>query len=149
MQKNEAVVEIRSFNRFYTNIISILDESVLKSGNSLAEARVLFEIAQHDEVCAREILRNLIIDEGYLSRIVNKLILEKLIVKTQSIKDKRQFDLSLSEYGVARLEKLNDLADSATLKLICNINSQDLITLMSSMGKVQSILQKYNDNQQV
>lgn len=35
---------IRSFNRFYTNILGLIDQHILKSEFSLSEVRVLHEI---------------------------------------------------------------------------------------------------------
>ncbi|WFP75309.1 hypothetical protein [Mesorhizobium sp. WSM4906] len=42
---HEALVdEIRRFNRFYTGLVGLLDETLIQSPYTLAEARVLFEL---------------------------------------------------------------------------------------------------------
>ncbi|RRI05842.1 MarR family transcriptional regulator [Mesorhizobium tamadayense] len=44
---HEAVVyEIRRFNRFYTGLIGLLDETLIQSPYTLTEARVLFELGR-------------------------------------------------------------------------------------------------------
>ena len=48
----EAVARIRSFNRFYTNILGLLNRHILDSDFSLTEARVLLEIARADQCTA-------------------------------------------------------------------------------------------------
>ena len=39
-EKIDLITEIRGFNRFYTNILGLLDQHILDSGYSLTEARV-------------------------------------------------------------------------------------------------------------
>lgn len=43
MKKNKVSI-IRSFNRYYTNILGLLDQHILESDLSLSEVRVLHEI---------------------------------------------------------------------------------------------------------
>ncbi|MBZ9990279.1 hypothetical protein LB572_24575 [Mesorhizobium sp. BH1-1-5] len=44
---HEALVhEIRRFNRFYTGLVGLLDETLMQSPYTLVEARVLFELGR-------------------------------------------------------------------------------------------------------
>ena len=45
----------RRFNRFYTRAIGMLGEGYLGSGFTLAEARVIYELAQREAPTSRQI----------------------------------------------------------------------------------------------
>lgn len=66
---NVSVVErintIRNFNRFITRRIGALREGILHSDYSLTEARIIFEIAQRDQVTASDLTKELGLDAGY------------------------------------------------------------------------------------
>src|SRR5215217_619784 len=85
----EIIDRIRSFNRFYTNIIGLLDQHFLDSPFSLTEGRVLYEICNTEGCSAKKVRAKLMIDEGYLSRILDSFIRRGLIKKTPSPSDGR------------------------------------------------------------
>ena len=73
--------EVRSFNRFYTREIGLLERHLPASALSLPEARVLYELAHPPEAgsTAAEIGRRLRMDKAHLSRIVARLRARKLL----------------------------------------------------------------------
>src|ERR1700689_4096596 len=58
----DPVTAVRSFNRFFTNIIGLLQEGPVETPYSLTEARVIFELAGRDRADATELRRILDID---------------------------------------------------------------------------------------
>ena len=100
MKREQEVIEkIRSFNRFYTDIIGLLDKHFLDSPFSLTEGRVLYEVRHTEDCTAKKIRENISIDEGYLSRILNTFTKKGLITKSLSSDDKRLHIIKLTEKG--------------------------------------------------
>jgi DNA-binding MarR family transcriptional regulator len=56
---DEQIEKVRSFNRFYTRHIGLLNEGLLESALSLTEARVLYELAHRGPVTAADLGREL------------------------------------------------------------------------------------------
>src|ERR1700742_3597643 len=88
------MASFRQFNRMYTRYIGNLDEGLLNSQYSLAEARLLYELAQRTAPKASEIAEALAMDPGYLSRLVGKFEQDGLLSKKTSAQDGRSAELA-------------------------------------------------------
>jgi DNA-binding MarR family transcriptional regulator len=137
---DKAIDRIRRFNRFYTNMLGILDKHILESNFSLSEARVLFEINAMERCTARKIMHNLSIDEGYLSRIIERFIDLGLVQKLRSEHDKRAFMIHLTPKGKTQFQKINVASSRAIGKLIKNISSKDVQMMLLMMDGIENIL---------
>src|SRR5947208_17009444 len=96
---NEDVAAVRQFNRFYTKLIGVLEDGLVQTPYTLAEARVLFELAQHSELEVGELRRELELDPGYLSRLLGKLDETGLTERTRSDSDGRRQVVRLTRKG--------------------------------------------------
>lgn len=92
------VCVIRAFNRFYTRKIGVVDGTA-SSPFSLAEARVLYELAHREQPTATDIRKELGLDAGYMSRILREFERRKLVTRARSKTDERQKFLSLTVKG--------------------------------------------------
>ena len=145
--KFQLIKEVRAFNRFYTNIIGLLDRQILTSNYSLPEARILFELYHNVGFAASDIITVIDIDKGYLSRILKKFEKNKLINKVGSPKDKRAVILQLSAKGRREFEMLNQASDKQVEALFKNLSEKECEELVQKMLAIQNLLNKSFDNE--
>jgi len=134
------ISEIRAFNRFYTDLIGLLDKHLLNSDYSLAEARILYEVHNGHPVQASQIMTAMQIDKSYLSRLLKKLEKEGLISKTASENDARANLLSLTTLGQNLFDTLNRASDEQIDVLINRLPEQQQQKLVDHMQSIRKIL---------
>ncbi|GGG70776.1 GNAT family N-acetyltransferase [Edaphobacter dinghuensis] len=137
---SQQIAAIRRFNRFYTSTIGTLEEGLLKSALSLAEARVLYEIASRNQPTASEIANELNLDMGYLSRILRTFTARKLISRKTSSSDGRQTLLSLTPAGRKEFAALDGRSSQQVQQMIEHLNANQQRQLIGSMSSIESLL---------
>jgi DNA-binding MarR family transcriptional regulator len=138
----ELIDKIRSFNRFYTNIIGLLDQHFLDTPFSLTEGRVLYEISQTDLCTAKKIRSNIDIDEGYLSRIIDKFLQKGLVKKTPAPEDRRLHIIVLTAKGQREFSKMNGNSNTLISQLIEKLSEQERTELARVMEQIRVLLTK-------
>jgi DNA-binding MarR family transcriptional regulator len=138
----ELIDRIRSFNRFYTNIIGLLDQHFLDSPFSLTEGRVLYEICNTEECSAKKIRENIVIDEGYLSRILDNFAKRGLIKKTHSPTDGRLRIIVPTEKGKREFANLNDSSNKLISQMIEKLSEEEREGLLNKMERIRVLLEK-------
>ncbi|HEV8529023.1 MAG TPA: MarR family winged helix-turn-helix transcriptional regulator, partial [Actinomycetes bacterium] len=101
------VATVREFNRFYTGVIGVLDEGLLDTPYTLTEARVIFELAQGEQVEVATLRRRLGLDPGYLSRILGRDESDGLIIRSRSTSDARRQVVRLTAAGRSTYKNLD------------------------------------------
>jgi DNA-binding MarR family transcriptional regulator/GNAT superfamily N-acetyltransferase len=99
---------VRRFNRLYTGKLGLLSKNHLGSAYSLAEARILYELAQVPFATARDLCDKLGIDQGYASRILAGFAKRKLISRRTSEQDGRVQHIALTAAGQKTYAVLDD-----------------------------------------
>ncbi|MDP3179793.1 MAG: helix-turn-helix domain-containing GNAT family N-acetyltransferase, partial [Spirochaetaceae bacterium] len=140
IQLSDAIVAYRRFNRFYTHRIGVLDESILGSGFSLAEARILFEIAAARTTVASDLGAALGLDAGYLSRIIAKLAGSGLVSRAKDPGDGRRIVLSLTPDGQRAFAVLDERSRAQAESLLSSMGNEDRERLLAAMGEVRSLV---------
>lgn len=139
---NEAVSEIRKFNRFYTVNMGFLDADYLDTEYSVVETRILFEIKTSKLCIQSEIAKILHIDKSYLSRIIKRFYKNGLIEKEQSGEDKRAIYITLTEKGELETERLIELTNNRIKTKISGLCSEECDKLCGALNTIISILGK-------
>lgn len=132
--------EVREFNRFYTNIIGLINQTVLDSPYSLAEVRVLLEIDKSSRCTAADLTSLLQIDPGYLSRILTRFIKEKLVVREKSVTDGRVYVLSLTDKGREVFGRISETSTRQVIQILEELPGFQQDKLASYMRGIQNIL---------
>jgi DNA-binding MarR family transcriptional regulator len=136
----ELIDRIRGFNRFYTNIIGLLHQHFLDSPFSLTEGRVLYEICNTNDCSAKKIRESIVIDEGYLSRILDNFVNRGLIEKTRSRTDGRLWMILPTEKGKREFASLNDNSNRLIAQMIKKLSPQECTELIQKMERIRELL---------
>jgi DNA-binding MarR family transcriptional regulator/N-acetylglutamate synthase-like GNAT family acetyltransferase len=134
------VESVRRFNRFYTKQIGLLSEHVLKSQFSLAEARVIYELAQREKATATEMGAELGLDAGYLSRLLAAFKKRGLISKKPSETDGRQSVIWLTDKGRKAFTELNAHSHGEVESLLGRLPQADQNRLIDAMRVIEEVL---------
>ena len=131
---------VRRFNRFYTRQIGVLQEGLLQSPFSLAEARVLYEVAHRDRPAAAELGKDLGLDAGYLSRILRGLRRRGLVDRRPSEADGRRSLLGLTRNGRAAFATLDERSRTEIGALLDPLPPRDQDRLVEAMRAIEELL---------
>lgn len=142
MKQIDIVTEIRGFNRFYTNILGLLDQHIIDSGFSLTEARILFEISKTDTCIANQLCSALDVDRSYMSKIINKFEQNGLICRSVCNADNRNIEIHMTEKGMTVFHELNNRANKQIEDLISKLNNVDCENLINSIRVVKKCFTK-------
>jgi DNA-binding MarR family transcriptional regulator/GNAT superfamily N-acetyltransferase len=132
---------VRRFNRFFTRRTGVLREGLLHSPYSLAEACILFEVAQRDlALTASDLSRELGLDPGYLSRMLARLEQQGLIDKLRSETDARRRLLSLTPEGKEAFSSLDARSREEVAEMLDDFSEGDQRRLLEAMRTIQEII---------
>ncbi|RWE71986.1 bifunctional helix-turn-helix transcriptional regulator/GNAT family N-acetyltransferase [Mesorhizobium sp.] len=138
----ERIDTVRAFNRFYTRQIGLLDEGLLKSPFSLTEARVLYELAHRDGLVASDLVRDLGLDPGYVSRLLKKFEERGLVEREASEADARRSSIALTPAGRQAFAPLNQDSHDQVRALLDRLPPADQERLVKAMRTVQDLLEE-------
>lgn len=136
---DDAVAALRAFNRFYTRFAGALDAHYMDSDLSLAEARLLYEIANREAPLAAELQAELGLDAGYVSRILARFQAKGWIERGRG-SDGRRRPIGLTAAGRAYFAALDARTRAEVASRIEPLGAADRETLTGAMAAVTGLL---------
>jgi len=136
----DAIEAVRQFSRFYTRWVGVLHEGLLGSDLSLAEARIIYELAQRPGLTATTLCDDLALDAGYVSRLLKTLEARGWVQRRPSLQDGRQHVIDLTADG-QRLAA--DLAASSRYQIgekLTDLDENGRVHLVQAMAAIRDVL---------
>jgi DNA-binding MarR family transcriptional regulator/GNAT superfamily N-acetyltransferase len=131
---NNAVENIRNFNRFFTHYVGALEPRFLGTEMTLGEARLLFEIAHLDAPLAMDLQEKLDMDPAYVSRVLNRFEHRGWINRSRTERDRRRRPIELTSAGREAFCDLDDRQRdkvSASLEQLSPAGQRELVSALT------------------
>ncbi|OWT62105.1 bifunctional helix-turn-helix transcriptional regulator/GNAT family N-acetyltransferase [Candidimonas nitroreducens] len=137
---DQQIAVVRGFSRFYTRLVGLLNEGILKSAYSLTEVRILFELAHRDSLSASDLVRELGLDAGYLSRVLKRFEARGLLARSPAPQDARQTLLALTAAGRKAFEPLDRASHDEISQMLQALDAPGRDRLVKSMQAIERLL---------
>jgi DNA-binding MarR family transcriptional regulator/GNAT superfamily N-acetyltransferase len=131
------VAAVRRFTRFFTRQLGIIEPKHLHTSFSLPEARVVYELAQRDRLTPGQLAKDLDIDAGQLSRLLQGLQQRQIIARKPAARDKRQSEISLTPKGRKAFAELNKRSEAHVQQQLKTLDVAARSRLVGSMQKIE------------
>jgi len=138
---DSALIEAaRDFNRFYTNLLGVLNKAYLDTPFTLTDARVLFEIGSHDGIGAAALAADLHLDPAYLSRILKRFKAEGLVETEADQSDRRSQTIRITSKGQAQFEDFGRRSNAQLAERFDRLADGEPQSVVSAMQTIRSLL---------
>ncbi len=135
-----AVARVREFNRDWTEVLGLLDRGLLDTEYTLAESRVIFELAQRESWERLALRERLGMDPSFMTRVLRRLEDEGLVESSQSMSDGRALDLRLTDPGRRAFVLLNQRSSDQVTELLAPLTDDQVDILLESMTIISRLI---------
>lgn len=136
---SSTVTRLRRFNRFFSRAAGLLEPRYQHSPFALAEARVIYEIAQGEPVLAKAIAAELGLDAGYLSRMIARFEREGWVSRERGI-DARERPLRLTDKGRSVFAVMNKETRTNMTAMVDLLDESQRRQLGYALASVEELL---------
>lgn len=135
----QQIEQVRRFNRVVTQRTGALEDSYLRRGRPLGEARLLFEIGTNGSDI-RTLRGRLGLNSGYVSRLLRSLEAQGLIVVRHQAEDARRRSVNLTRKGRSEFAAYEKLSDALATSLLEPLSATQRDRLVAAMGEVARLI---------
>ena len=101
-----------------------------------SQRRVLFLLRRHGSMTQKELLQTMDVRAGSLSELLSKLEAKGCITKEKCESDKRNYNVTITEAGLALLEELQQQYNASIVALLSGISEEDKTELNRLLEKL-------------
>lgn len=135
------VAAVRGFSRFYTRKLGIIEPKLLHSPFTLQEARIIYELAHREHCIATDLVRDLDLDAGFVSRTLAALQRRQIVTRKPSKADKRVNEVALTAKGRATAADLDSRSRHEVAALLMQIDSNHRAAVVHAMSTIEQALE--------
>jgi DNA-binding MarR family transcriptional regulator/N-acetylglutamate synthase-like GNAT family acetyltransferase len=141
MAAAEHIDALRSFNRFYTRRLGLVRGGLVKTPHPLAEARVLYELSHDGGMETSALKRALDVDAGQLSRLLDRLVAKRLVVREAHPSDARRRIVRLTGRGADAFATLDRRTVEQVGELLDALPEANQERLIAAVTEVRDALE--------
>lgn len=131
---------MRAFNRFYTEVIGALDDRHEGLNLTMAESRCLFTIDRLGSPDIGLIAETLVLDLGYVSRLVSRLERAGRVRRSRGNDDHRRRVVTLTKDGAALFAEVARRSDARMEALTNHLDRTQLAELLEAMDTISQFI---------
>lgn len=137
--REDAIDQIRRFNRLVTQRIGALNDRYMSRDRPLGEARLLWEIGPGG-ASVRSVRKRLDLDSGYLSRLLRSLERDGMAVVEPDSVDRRVRAVRLTDAGAAERAVLDQLSDDVAQSFLDPLSESQRTRLVEALREAERLL---------
>lgn len=139
--RDEALIDFESFLPYYFHLIadglSQRFRTILKpQGVTIRRWRILMVLISHGPCNMTELMRKSLIEQSALSRVVDQMERDNLVVRRPKHNDNRVIEVFLTDNGRASYQELVPAARAYADSIVEGMSKREMQALLKSMRKV-------------
>lgn len=115
MNKQKAGALLREVARLHDRLQR---QKVTCCGTTETECRIITELGRSGPMTLADMVRRLGVDKGWLSRTVDRLVQDHLVMRSPGTEDKRTVILALTAAGQQKYAELNDTLNDLSTRVM-------------------------------
>ncbi|HTI02225.1 MAG TPA: helix-turn-helix domain-containing GNAT family N-acetyltransferase [Acidisoma sp.] len=137
---SSAISQFRRFSRFFTQFVGALDPHFAGMEMTIAEARLLYEIANRTRPLAADLQLALKMDAGFVSRVLRRFETRGWIARQRGEQDARRRPITLTVAGQAAFAELDQRQNKVVEGILQRLSLPERNQLVSALTITQSLL---------